>query len=62
MSDVFISYSRKDIAFARLLHNALEESDLETWIDWQDISPSTDWRVEISKPLKSLPRSNLQRI
>lgn len=35
MTDVFISYSRKDIAFARLLHQALNENDLETWIDWQ---------------------------
>jgi hypothetical protein len=39
MSDVFISYSRKDIAFARLLNKALEESELDTWIDWQDIPP-----------------------
>ena len=37
MSDLFISYSRKDIAYARLLHKALNENDLETWIDWQDI-------------------------
>lgn len=43
MSDVFISYSRKDIAFARLLHNALQGSELDTWIDWQDIPPSADW-------------------
>ena len=35
MTDVFISYSRKDIAFARLLHEALIENGLETWIDWQ---------------------------
>ena len=37
MTDVFISYSRKDIAFARLLHEALLEKELEPWIDWQDI-------------------------
>ncbi len=29
MTDVFISYSRKDIAFARLLHQALKENQLE---------------------------------
>jgi hypothetical protein len=39
MSDVFISYSRKDIAFTHLLNKALEEIELETWIDWQDIPP-----------------------
>ena len=40
MSDIFISYSRKDIAYARLLHKALKEHDLETWIDWQDMADS----------------------
>ena len=43
MTDVFISYSRKDITFVRLLHDALKENGLETWIDWQDIPPSADW-------------------
>ena len=47
MSDIFISYSRKDIAYARLLHKALNEHDLETWIDWQDIPPSIEWMKEI---------------
>lgn len=47
MSDIFISYSRKDIAYARLLHKALNENDFETWIDWQDIPPSTEWLQEV---------------
>ena len=47
MADLFISYSRKDIAFARLLHKALKEHDLETWVDWQDIPPSTEWLKEV---------------
>jgi len=47
MTDVFISYSRKDIAFARLLHEALGEHGFETWIDWQDILPSADWLAEV---------------
>lgn len=47
MADLFISYSRKDIAYARLLHEALKENDLETWIDWQDIPPSTEWLKEV---------------
>ena len=33
MSDVFISYSRKDIAFARLLRESLQQSQVDTWID-----------------------------
>jgi WD40 repeat protein len=52
MSDVFISYSRKDIAFARLLHTALKENGLETWIDWQDIPPSADWLAEVYEAIE----------
>ncbi|MCJ7568724.1 MAG: TIR domain-containing protein [Anaerolineales bacterium] len=52
MTDVFISYSRKDIAFARLLHQALKENDLETWIDWQDIPPSADWLTEVYEAIE----------
>lgn len=52
MTDVFISYSRKDIAFARLLHQALVENELETWIDWQDIPPSVDWLAEVYEAIE----------
>ena len=52
MADVFISYSRKDIAFARLLHKALKANGLETWIDWQDIPPSTDWLAEVYEAIE----------
>jgi len=47
MSDIFISYSRKDIAYAHILHEGLQAQNLETWIDWQDIPPSTEWMQEI---------------
>ena len=53
MTDVFISYSRKDIAFARLLHEALVENDLETWIVWQDIPPSADWLAEVYEAIEA---------
>jgi WD40 repeat protein len=53
MSDVFISYSRKDIAFARMLHEALKENQLETWIDWQDIPPSVDWLAEVYEAIEA---------
>jgi len=52
MTDVFISYSRKDIAFARLLHEALIENGLDTWIDWQDIPPSADWLAEVYEAIE----------
>jgi hypothetical protein len=52
MADVFISYSRKDISFARLLHDALKEHQLQTWIDWQDIPPSADWLAEVYEAIE----------
>ena len=52
MADVFISYSRKDIAFARLLHQAFEDNNFETWIDWQDIPPSTAWLAEVCEAIE----------
>ena len=52
MSDAFISYSRKDIAFAKLLHEALKENDVETWIDWQDIPPSAEWLDEVYEAIE----------
>ena len=47
MSDVFISYSRKDSIFARQLHDALVANDRDIWIDWEDIPLSADWWAEI---------------
>ena len=47
MADVFISYSRKDIAFARLLHDALSQGQTETWIDWERIPVGEKWWQEI---------------
>jgi WD40 repeat protein len=52
MADVFISYSRKDIAFARLLHQAFEDNNFETWIDWQDIPPSAAWLAEVCEAIE----------
>ncbi len=52
VADVFISYSRRDIAFARLLHGALKENAFETWIDWQDIPPTTEWLAEIFEAIE----------
>ena len=35
MADVFISYSRRDQAFVRRLHDALVAAGRETWVDWE---------------------------
>src|SRR5262245_16643342 len=47
MTDVFISYARKDTAFVRRLHEAFVAAHREPWIDWRDIPPATDWLGEI---------------
>ena len=47
MADVFISYSRTDIAFARLIRDALQLNHVETWIDWARIPVGARWWPEI---------------
>jgi hypothetical protein len=47
MTDVFISYSRRDKEFVEVLHKALEASCFRSWIDWQDIPPTSEWWKEI---------------
>lgn len=52
MAKVFISYSRKDIEFARKLTSKLQEDGLDFWIDWEGIPPTVDWRREIEKGIE----------
>ncbi len=51
MSDVFISYSRKDIAFARLIWESLKQSQVEPWIDWERIGIGQKWWTEICEAI-----------
>ena len=53
MSDVFISYSRRDIDFVRHLFDQLKARDREAWADWQDIPPTADWLAEIYRGIES---------
>ncbi len=43
MTDVFISYSRKDKQFVQALHTALNNLNRSVWVDWQDILPTEEW-------------------
>src|SRR5512141_809626 len=52
MAKVFISYSRKDIEFAKKLTGELQKSDLDFWIDWEGIPPTVDWWREIEKGIE----------
>ena len=53
MTKVFISYSRKDKALAERLNRALDEINLDSWIDWDDIPPTADWWDQIQKGIES---------
>ena len=53
MSDIFISYSRRDIDFVRRLFDQLQERDHESWVDWQDILPTADWLAEIYQGIEA---------
>ncbi|WP_344326057.1 toll/interleukin-1 receptor domain-containing protein [Streptomyces macrosporus] len=52
-SKVFLSYSRKDSAYARRLCARLEERLGELWVDWQAIHPSEEWREAIAEAIRT---------
>ena len=47
MSDVFISYSRKDKDFVTLLNAALKARDRKAWVDLEDIPATAKWWEKI---------------
>ncbi|HEX2622998.1 MAG TPA: TIR domain-containing protein, partial [Phototrophicaceae bacterium] len=47
MTDVMISYSRKDVEFVRKLHGELLAQGRNIWVDWEDIPKTADWWSEI---------------
>ncbi len=49
MTDIFISYSRKDKVFVQRLFTALEERGLDAWVDWDDIEYAEDWWQKIQR-------------
>ncbi len=48
MTDVFISYSRKDKDFVHQLNDALAAQERNTWVDWEDIPATADWWKEVT--------------
>jgi signal transduction histidine kinase len=53
MSDIFISYSRKDSDFVRQLYDALHAKKQDVWIDWQNIPLSANWWAEICEGIET---------
>lgn len=48
MTDVFISYARRDIEFTRRLCEQLARANKDTWVDWEDIPlTAPNWWAEI---------------
>src|ERR1700730_3097518 len=47
MTDVFISYSRKDKDFVRRLDEALKSRKREAWVDWEGIRPTEEFMQAI---------------
>lgn len=43
MSEIFISYSRKNQVFVRRLYTKLTELRREVWVDWEAIQVTDDW-------------------
>jgi predicted chitinase len=53
MTDVFISYSRKDKDFVSTLYAAFERSQKNIWVDWNNIPLTSDWWAEIEKGIEA---------
>lgn len=51
--DVFISYSRSDKTFVKLLHEKLRIAGRGTWVDWEDIPITAEWWREIEAGIES---------
>ena len=53
MSDVFSSYSCRDIDFVRYLFDQLTARDRQPRADWQDIPPTAAWLAEIYRGIEA---------
>jgi WD40 repeat protein len=52
MAKVFVSYSRKDIEFAKRLTEELKKNNMEFWVDWDGIPPTVDFMKKIEKGIE----------
>ena len=47
MTDIFISYSRKDQGFIQWLNRSLTSHERDVWLDQEDILPTAEWLAEV---------------
>ena len=56
MTEIFISYSRRNKTFAKRFIKALNENGYppeDVWVDWEDIPASSKWENEIKKGIET---------
>jgi hypothetical protein len=53
MAEIFVSYAREDKEFVQLLYRALQQRKRDTWIDWEGIRPTAEWRQEIFRAIEA---------
>ncbi len=53
MTDLFLSYSRRDKVFVKRLTDALMAQQRDIWVDWQDIPATADWWKEVVAGIES---------
>jgi hypothetical protein len=53
MTDVFISYSRRDKVFTQKLVDALQAANREVWADWASIPAASEWDAEIKAGIEN---------
>ncbi|MGB8435085.1 MAG: TIR domain-containing protein, partial [Burkholderiales bacterium] len=52
MTDVFLSYSRRDFEFVRKLARALTDREFTVWVDWEGIAPTAAWLADIQRAIE----------
>jgi len=52
MSDILISYSRKDLQRVKALYMGLKQQALDVWIDLEGIPPTVEWMAEIENEIE----------
>ena len=53
MTQVFISYSRRDLAFVKKLAADLQAAGLDVWYDLSGLEGGQRWRIEIEKAIRA---------
>ena len=52
MTNIIVSYSRKDSVIARKLIQAFKDIELDVWVDWEDIPPAVGWLDQILRGIE----------